>query len=169
MSAAGRAEPRRAEDVDGTGRDADRAPRSSSSPIATRACGIPCSSAASAEPYSFGSRSTTSGRHSSHAARSPGSAAVVLSRPKISPTTTSFASSGGSSGTRAQTAPSSSSGGGSNCQNSKPGLAAGPARSGGPADQHLVPRAPERARERHERVEVARAARGPKRARTRAV
>jgi hypothetical protein len=60
------------------------------------------------------------GRHSSNAARMRGSAAVVLSRPKISPTTTSFASSGGSSGTRAQTAPSSSSGGGSSGQNRKP-------------------------------------------------
>ena len=102
--------------------------------MATRACGTACSSAATAPAYSFGSRSTTSGRHSSMAARSFGSAAVVLSRPKISPITTMFASSGGSSGTRAQIAPSSSSGGASNCQKRKPAASTEPSRAGGPAN-----------------------------------
>ena len=101
-----------------------------------------------------GRAARASGRHSSHASRSRGRAAVVLSRPKISPTTTSFASSGGSSGTRAQIAPSSSSGGGSNCQNSKPGAVHRSGQVRRPRHQHLVPRALEGPRERHERVEV---------------
>ena len=58
----------------------------------------------------------------------------MLSRPKISPITTTFASSGGSSGTRAQIAPSSSSGGASNCQKRKPAASTEPSRAGGPAN-----------------------------------
>ena len=49
-------------------------------PIATRACGMSYRSAATADPYSFGSRTTTSGSHSAHAARSPGRLAVASSR-----------------------------------------------------------------------------------------
>jgi hypothetical protein len=102
--------------------------------IAMRPCAMPCCSATSAPEYSFGSRSTTSGRQSSNAARIRGRCAVVLSLPKMSRTTTSFASSGGSSGTPPQIGPSSSSGGGSRRQNRKPAASAGSASSDGPAN-----------------------------------
>ena len=88
------------------------------SAMPTRACGIESASAAIAEANSTGSRTSRSGRHSSHAARMRGRAASTLSVPKISATTTRSASSTVAADcTRPQVGPSTCSGGGSQDQN----------------------------------------------------
>ena len=81
------------------------------SPIAMRACGMPSSSAASADENSAHSRRTASGANSSQAARMAGSIAAALRLPKISRTTSVSPSTRDEAATRPQTGPSRSGGG----------------------------------------------------------
>src|SRR5215211_8813879 len=91
-------------------------------PIATSSCAIPARPAATSDPNSQVSRTTTSGRQSVMILLSAGSAAWASSRPKTSGSTARFASSNGSVWIRPNASPMSSGGGAPNgrCSNPAP-------------------------------------------------